>query len=236
MFLVAQIQHSLTHLVKGFTRLIAPQRYKSLDTLVFWHFLSQSYLGHPNRYGLKLALGELRNNSALIVETGTSAWGCDSTRLWASYIKSFGGQLYSVDIRDEPRRKLGYLGSNVLLSVGDSVEFLQNFSKSTNEKIDLLYLDSFDVDWNEPMASAIHGFEEFESSLPSLKSGSIVIIDDTPNTIKWIPHSQQEEVRRFEEAFGFLPGKGCLVLDYVRKRQDLFQVIHHEYNLVIKVK
>jgi hypothetical protein len=201
MFLIAKIQQQFVHLVKKFISLIAPQRHKSLDALVFWHFLSRSSLGHPNRNGLEIALGELRNNPALIVETGTSAWGCDSTRLWASYIKSFGGQLYSVDIRDEPRRKLGRLGSNVVLSVGDSVEFLQNFSKSTKEKIDLLYLDSFDVDWNEPMASAVHGFKEFECSLPSLKSGSIVIIDDTPNTIKWIPHSQQEEVQRFEESF-----------------------------------
>ena len=63
--------------------------------------------------------------TATDVETGTSAWGTDSTRLWDNYVTHYGGSFHSVDIRSEPARRLkGQVGKRTRLVTSDSVNFL----------------------------------------------------------------------------------------------------------------
>jgi cephalosporin hydroxylase len=157
----------------------------------------------------------LKKKPAVIVETGTSAWGTDSTRLWSSYVKSFGGKFFSVDIRSEPRETLGDLGPLSLLFVDDSVNFLNNFNQYCKSKIDLVYLDSFDIDWENPIPAMQHGLKEFESVEKYLKIGSVVVIDDTP-----INQSA---------------GKGALVLTKIKLQPDKYRIIYHNYNLVFEI-
>ena len=55
------------------------------------HFKYWSSLDHPNRKAFEIVVGEINGSAANIVETGTSAWGTDSTRLWDKYVTHYGG-------------------------------------------------------------------------------------------------------------------------------------------------
>lgn len=198
-----------------FVKKIAPKEYKTIKSLTFFHFFLWSELNHVNRIGLTTALHLLDKKPAVIVETGTSAWGTDSTRLWSAYVNSFGGKLFSVDIRSEPRETLGDLGPLSSLFIDDSVNFLNNFNRYCQSKIDLVYLDSFDIDWDKPIPAMQHGLKEFQSVEKYLKVGSVVVIDDTP-----INQSA---------------GKGALVLEKIKLQPEKYRIIYHNYNLVFEI-
>jgi hypothetical protein len=159
---------------------------RDLDTIFKEHFKDH----HVNYDIARLVLDELKGKPLHVVETGTSAWGLDSTRLWDTYINSFGGEVYSVDIREEAGLKLiekgGKLSPHTHLYVGDSVPWLKQIGstigraherekekmteKEAKESIDVWFLDSCDVDWNEPDSAAFHGFAELMAILdPSFK-------------------------------------------------------------------
>jgi hypothetical protein len=117
----------------------------------------------------------------------------------------------------------------------DSVQFLNSFSKIAPDKsVDLIYLDSWDVDWNNPFASAEHGKKELVAIRPLLRTGVIIVIDDTPASMKWIPSSDQDVATKFKIEYGVLPGKGAFY-NQALKGID-FKIIHHDYNLVICIK
>ena len=218
-----------------FIKKVAPKRYKTIKSLTFFHFFLWSELNHINRIGLTAALHLLKRKPAVIVETGTSAWGTDSTRLWSSYVKSFGGKLFSVDIRPEPRETLGDLGPSSLLFVDDSVNFLNNFNQYCQSKIDLVYLDSFDIDWKNPFPAMQHGLKEFESVEKYLKIGSVVVIDDTPVNQSFIPESDGNLAASIKTNLGVYPGKGALVLAMIKLHPDKYKIIYHNYNLVFEI-
>jgi hypothetical protein len=45
-------------------------------------------------------------------------------------------------------------------------------------QIDLLYLDSFDLDWNNPHPSSFHDMKEFLAIKSKINSGCLILIDD----------------------------------------------------------
>jgi hypothetical protein len=181
-------------------------------------------------------LDSLSGKPATIIETGTSAYGTDSSRLFDSYVRNFGGDFYTVDINTYPARHLRFAKSRRSnFFVMDSVQFLNSFSKIASEKsVHLIYLDSWDVDWSNPYASAEHGRKELVAIRPLLRTGTIIVIDDTPASMNWIPISSQDTASRFKEEFGVLPGKGAF-FNQALEGID-FRVIHHDYNLVLSVK
>lgn len=189
------------------------------------------------RRGFELALGKLGGKPATIVETGTSAWGVDSTRLFDAYVRIFGGQFQSVDLREEPSRRLaGQVSSRTKFSVGDSVEALRNLP-DTFDQVDLVYLDSLDVDWSFPGPSASHCLQEWMAVAPHLRSGSLVLIDDTPKTLEDIPNFDPNVKRAAERHLlgtGRLPGKGELVL-LALNQVPRAQIIHHRYSLLLEI-
>ena len=212
------------------------KRFKTVEDLVEGHFGRWSQVDHQNRQGLFLALDSLSGRAATILETGTSAYGTDSSRLFDSYVRNFGGNFYTVDINSYPSRRLRFAkSSRAHFFVMDSVQFLGDFSKITGEKFaDLIYLDSWDVDWSNPFASAEHGRKELIAIKPFLRAGTIIVVDDTPVSMKWIPFSDQDVAAKFKIEFGVLPGKGAFHKQALEGIE--FTVIHHDYNLVICVK
>jgi hypothetical protein len=98
----------------------------------------------------------------------------------------------------------------------------------------LVYLDSWDVDWSNPNESAIHGYNEYLRIKDRLKSGSVLVIDDTPRTIDWIPPEFFEVAQEFLKVNGVLPGKGALILKELQG-SPLVKKIWHEYNLVFQL-
>ncbi len=213
------------------------EKNENLRELIAEHFRTYSDIHHPCYSTLLMALTALNNKSAVIVETGSSAWGTNSTILFDAYCNSFGGDCHSVDIRLEPMLQLRTLVSNhTNLYCDDSVSFLKTLSIPGNT-IDFLYLDSWDVDWSDPVPSAIHGLNEYLTALKNLRPGSLVLIDDTPRdlaTMKIVQPHAADQFADFQQKFGFAPGKGSLVKRLVESTGH-GTILAHEYQLLIRI-
>ncbi len=212
------------------------RRFNSVENLVEAHFERWSDPNHQNREGLQIALQNIAHDKPNIVETGTSAYGTDSSRLFDSFVRSFGGKFFSVDINTYPSKQLRLAKSRFSkFFVMDSVAFLEQIQNLTGEsRFNLFYLDSWDVDWSDPIPSANHGQKEIESIKLLLNPGTILVIDDTPNSINWIPQAEWKYAEKFRKEFGVLPGKGAFYK--VALKDFNYDVLHHEYNLVLKFK
>ncbi len=203
--------------------------------LIFYHFEKNSTPTHICKNTLHEALNKLSGKSALIIETGSSAWGTNSSLLFDGYVRNFGGSFETVDLRVEPLLKLqDQCSPNTQLHCNDSVNFLKQWtSKNKGVKIDLLYLDSWDVEWSNPNPSGLHGLAEFLSISNHMQKGSLLLIDDTPKNENFFNGSEEDRAAFLEyfDRNGFYPGKGSLVkqllLSLGRGRE-----IAHEYQLL----
>ena len=206
--------------------------------LVESHFSWWSSKDHVNYPIMKLAVSLLNEEPSLIVETGTSAWGTDSTRLWDSYIRTFGGEFWSIDISQQPSQRLkNQVCCQTHLEIGDSKIWLKEFAvKTAGSHVDLAYLDSFDLDVLNPGPAEEHGLQEWNALRRVLHAGSLVLIDDTPASMRWFPPETHGDVRRFIESTGRLPGKGSLIFREVQLGTVPAEVISHEYSLLLRMK
>lgn len=199
------------------------------------HFQNWSTQDHINRVGLTIALEATNQTSPFVLETGTSAYGTDSSRLFDLFTQQTNGEFHSVDINPRASRALRFQhGKQSHFHVADSVTFIESDLKKITNFVDLCYLDSWDVDWSNPNSSAEHGLNEFKAIFRYLKKNSILVIDDTPIDIKFVPNEFHDVAEKHLATFGFLPGKGSLVLDLL-KSEKFGKVLYHEYNLVIKI-
>jgi hypothetical protein len=207
-------------------------RYEN-QSLTDTHFAFWSSANHPNRRAFEFTIEVLGNKPAKIIETGTAAWGTNSTRLWDAYIRKNGGSLISVDIRPEASARLVKQLSNLTkCEISDSVVFLES---NQNVRADLYFLDSWDVDWANPHESAVHGLAEFEAISEGLRPGNLVLIDDTPVSMEYIPDRNHPEAISYFEIHQVWPGKGALVLRQIQK-SDEYEVLFHEYALLFRKK
>jgi len=206
-------------------------KFDTPEQLVKLHFSHWSSTNHVNFKIFNKVLIELGGRPAHIVETGSSAWGTDSTRLWDKYVKKYGGIVYTVDIRRTPKRRLRlFVSGRTHFRIGNSVDFLHS---PEAQRADLYFLDSFDVDYNNPMPAAKHGLAEFNAICAKLKPGSLLLIDDTPSDVRYLSPGLEVLAHDFRESNGFLPGKGAMVLPLICKNAE-FEVLLHEYAFLAK--
>ena len=126
-----------------------------------------------------------------IVETGCARladnWAGDgqSTVLFDRYVcsRAAGALVHTIDLSPAATTACEALvGDNVLIYTGDSVAVLPGVAKQlTNEgrKIDLLYLDSYDLDWQNPTPSSVHHLKELVSIIRAINSTTLVVVDDS---------------------------------------------------------
>lgn len=136
-------------------------------------------------------------SAPIIVETGTTRiaenWqgdGC-ATVIFDRYTRDVPATFLSVDIDPEAIKVAKKLVENRTLFVqGDSVEVLAHLGelvpalKSRDENpryLDLLYLDSYNVDWANPHPSALHHLKELQAVLPFINEKTMLAIDDAVN-------------------------------------------------------
>ena len=83
-----------------------------------------------------------------IIETGTSAWGTNSTVLFDAYIRKYGGRFWSVDIsKSTIERARPHVCPSTTLVHDDSVNFLSRWVASNpGIQAHVVYLDSYDMD------------------------------------------------------------------------------------------
>ena len=96
----------------------------------------------------------------------------------------------------------------------DSVTWLQQ--QTDLDQVDLFYLDSYDVDWNDDTASAQHHLMEFKIIEPHLKPGAVVTIDDNS---RWVNNNRRT-------------GKGRAIVEYL-ETQGHFPIMD-EYQIIFQ--
>ena len=201
---------------------------KNVESLLDFHFQTYSDSKHINKDMFEILLEIFNGSSINILETGSAAHGTKSSMLFACYVKIFGGRFDTVDINPEIKLYYSFLdSSNVKFHSEDSLKFINNLEEKYVNSLDLIYLDSFDLDINNPSPSQNHGLNEFLSLNKKLKKGAIVSIDDTPVSYELFGNTQKNE-------FDFIPGKGRLVLDFLDKNPNLYEILYHNYSVVLK--
>ena len=211
-------------------------KFQTLEALINKHF--ELTPEHPCRATLTEALEMFSLQPINIIETGSSAWGTNSTMLFDSYVNSFGGRLNSVDLRATPMLSLkNKCTKSTTLHCNDSVTFLTNH-KYKNDNPKLIYLDSWDIKWDSPIPAMAHGLAEFLTVLPELKCGDVILIDDTPRDHGVVERVQGAINRQHflqMQKMGITGGKGSLVKDYI-EFHDICEVVRHEYQLILRFK
>ncbi len=198
------------------------------ESLVYLHFKTWASPQHINIGAFLKIVKELNGNPAKILETGTSAWGTDSTRLWDKYIKHYGGEFISIDIRKKPATRLKrHMQNNTKLLTGDSVKVLTEIKSNFN----LYFFDSYDLDLHNPEPCAIHGYKEYLAIKHKLRVNDIVFIDDTPINFNHLPKESED----FFKIHRILPGKGAFVIPDLIKSFTI-DVLHHEYSFVAVIR
>ncbi|MBM4231930.1 MAG: hypothetical protein FJ184_14570 [Gammaproteobacteria bacterium] len=128
----------------------------------------------------------------VIVETGClrtpDNWAGDgqSTLMFDRYLqdRSAGGICYAMDIDPVATAACRSLvGPRTEVLTGDSVIVLRDVAerlRASRQKISLLYLDSFDLDWNNVTPSAVHHLKELVSIYEFVTPQTLVVVDDAP--------------------------------------------------------
>jgi hypothetical protein len=113
----------------------------------------------------------------------------------------------------------------------DSVNFFSEWAK-TNNVLDVVYLDSYDLDFYNPLPSANHGLREYKALLPVIKN-TLLLIDDTPVNPYWLDErgSLYNSMCSFYDKNHYLPGKGMLVLNEIDSSKKLL----HNYQVLYKL-
>jgi len=121
----------------------------------------------------------------IIVETGCARVENNfegdgmSTLIFDAFVGSNGGNFYSVDISEDSVAfaKSKITSEKTRIACEDSVGFLHRF----NQQINLLYLDSYDLDPTNPHPSSLHHIYELIAVSKCLKKGTMVVVDDNLN-------------------------------------------------------
>ena len=160
----------------------------------------------------------------IIVETGCvrspGNWAGDgqSTVLFDKYVRTKpGSAVHTIDIDPDATAVCTTLvGESVTIYTGDSVAVLRILAQrlaKTHSVVDLLYLDSFDVDPGNPVPSAVHHLKELVSIAPVATEQTLVVVDDSPFTAQVIA---VDDTYKLLDA-PTIGGKGKYVAEYAQQ-------------------
>lgn len=172
-----------------------------------------------------------------IVETGCvrkpDNWGGDgqSTILFDRYASTRpGSAVYTVDLDAAATAACSALVSSaVTLYTGDSVAVLRNLArdlKAKNASIDLLYLDSYDLDVNNPIPSAAHHLKELLSIASAGGKGTLVVVDDSPSSVRVVPVAGDGKFAIVSPPT--IGGKGLYVAEYAKQVGATLSFYHYQ--------
>lgn len=156
------------------------------------------------------AIAELLPEGCHIIETGTvrqiDNWEGDgqSTIVWDTLATNLGGTVTTIDIDPIGAELVAELELQATTAiVGNSLDVIPTLTGHA----DLLYLDSFDVDFENPLPAAAHHLSELMAALNLLAPGSLVAVDDN-----------QDDQGKGSEVAWFLAEHGAveIVRGYVR--------------------
>ena len=150
-----------------------------------------------------------------------------STVLFDKYAEFHPGSVvYTVDINPEATSVCRSLVSErVKIETADSVAFLSRLSNDRPADlafVDLVYLDSYDLDWENVTPSATHHLKELVAIIPLVSAETLVVVDDSPQSFFGVVSET-----RFNSVGipGTVGGKGKYVAEYAAQvgAEPLFQ-------------
>ena len=165
-----------------------------------------------------------RPSGHLIVETGCARqadnWEGDGQSTWMfdRFAEAGGGDVYTVDISAaacEYARTV--TGPRTRVAQEDSVPFLLRLGRelrAAGRTIDLLYLDSFDWDPENPVPSAVHHLKELCAIAPALGPGTLVMVDDSFHALRGFRTGPENFVLLEDHG---IAGKAKYVAEYFRQ-------------------
>lgn len=159
-----------------------------------------------------------------IVETGclrvAGNWADgQSTALFDKYVSTRGGgsRVYSVDINEGNVAVCRSLTSDhVQVTCAGSVAYLNRLTRELQRagtRVNLFYLDSFDVDFTYWFASAAHHMKELLAASRCIDSDTLIVVDDCP--VEGRLDRQSDGTNAFHH--GLIGGKGRLIGEYARQ-------------------
>ncbi len=196
---------------------------------------------HINYLTFKALFENMKSPKNLIIlESGIASRGTQSTYLFNELVRKYGGQFWSVDTdANLVETHRGNMCPATQLVCDDSVAFFKrwitNGYKSTADdykSADVIYLDSYDLDFYDPEPSGKHGLAEYNALIPAINKDTLLLIDDTPASPEWLDTRGQLYVDMvdFHKNTGIMPGKGMYMLDQVNNAEKII----HNYQLLYR--
>ena len=101
--------------------------------------------------------------------------------MWDHFVRTHKGEVCTCDLDPQAcQMTQSHVSQSTHIWNMDSVKFLWHFVPP--QPIDLLYLDSFDLDLKNPHPSALHHLKELCAIIPKLRKGTLIVVDDNfPN-------------------------------------------------------
>lgn len=181
-----------------------------------WFDKKYAQPGYRRHATMKSALNLfVQNNGSIIVETGCCRlpddWGAGlSTVMFGEFCKTYSKKLYTVDLSSENMAICKNLTKEyadvISYHVSDSVEFLNNF----DNKIDLLYLDSYDYPYGE-LLEIYGGKVDIDRAIKILDSMSDEEIVEKHGTV--IAASQDHCLKELLAALPHMHDKTPILID-----------------------
>lgn len=189
---------------------------------------------HINYLTFKKLFEEMKGlKNPCILESGIASAGTNSTYLFNEYVRKYGGFFWSVDINQAlVNQHQGNMCPATQLICDDSVHFFKNWS-SSHIVANVIYLDSYDLDFYNPTPSAHHGLAEYKSLKPVIKKDTLLLVDDTPLNPYWLDSRGQlyhDMTSYYITHNNTMPGKGMLVLNEITNANMLL----HNYQVLYK--
>lgn len=189
---------------------------------------------HINYLTFKKLFEEMKElKNPIILESGIASAGTQSTYLFNEYVRKYGGFFWSVDTN---KYLVDYHQNNMCPSTklicDDSVSFFKKWTQNNNE-VNVIYLDSYDLDFYNERPSANHGLAEYNAIKPSIKKNTLLLIDDTPKNPYWLNTRNSKlfnDMCKYYNNNKFLPGKGMFVLNEISNADKLM----HQYQVLYK--
>ena len=178
----------------------------------------------------------------IILESGIASRGTQSTYLFNEVVRKYGGNFWSVD--NDPELVSNHQGNmcpGTKLVHNDSVAFFKEWTSTSSStstytsgipKADIIYLDSYDLDFYNPEPSGKHGLAEYMALRHAIKKDTLLLIDDTPINPYWLDTrgALYNNMLDYYGIFGIMPGKGMYVLDEVKNAEKLI----HNYQVLYR--
>jgi len=169
----------------------------------------------------------LLNKPINILETGcghspTTETYASMTYVFAKIIKNLkGGSLLTVDLNEDHLNKCKEITKDfsdvINYRLGDSVEVLRNLNEDFIKSLDLIILDSYDLNLFDPNLSGIHHLQELLALYNRINKNCLIAIDDNFLPWSWVDWTWNDgRVERFETKEKLI-GKAMFCDDFLIK-------------------